>query len=199
MLKSIIRISIMSDTMRIPDISTIKKMRKQIGVNQTKLAKEARVSQSLIARIESGKVDPTYSKTRDIFVALEKIGKGKILTAKDVLNRKIMSIKPNTSLREAATLMRRKGISQIPVIDNGVIIGSLSEEAIIDSVAHGKSVEDISLIPVKDIMSDAFPLIDESAPISMISLLLEYNSALLVSRKGRPIGIITKADLLKLM
>ncbi len=185
--------------MRIPDLGVVRKMRKQIGITQTQLAKEAGVSQSLIARIEGGKVDPAYSKARDIFTALERTGKGRILTAKDIMKKKIMSIRPNTSLREAASLMRRKGISQIPVIDSDVVIGSLSEKTVIESVASGKSIEDISLIPVKDMMNEAFPLIDESAPMSMVSLLLEYNSALLVAKKGKIVGIITKADLLKLM
>ena len=185
--------------MRLPDLSVIKKMRKQIRMNQTALAKEAGVSQSLIARIESGKVDPAYSKTRDIFIALERLGKGRILTAKDIMNRKVTSVRPNTSLREAASLMRKKGISQIPVIDNDVVIGSLSEKTVIENVAQGKSIENISLVPVKDIMNDTFPLIEESAPMSMVSLLLEYNSALLISNKGKIVGIITKADLLKLM
>ncbi len=185
--------------MRLPDLSVVRKMRKQIGINQTQLAREAGVSQSLIARIESGKVDPTYSKTRDIFIALEKMGRGKILIARDIMNRKIVSIRPNASLRETAALMRRKGISQIPVIDNDVIVGSLSEKTIIESVAHGKSIDNLSLVPVRDVMSDAFPTIDESAPVSMVSLLLEYNSAILVTKKGKTLGIITKADLLKLM
>ena len=185
--------------MRLPDLGVIRKMRKQIGINQTQLARAAGVSQSLIARIESGKVDPTYSKARNILIALEKIGTGKILTAKDIMNKHIVSVRPNTSLREAAAQMRRKGISQIPVIDNDLVIGSLSEKTIIESVAKGKSIEDISLVPVKDIMNDAFPLIDESAPVSMVSFMLEYNSALLVAKKGKVVGIITKADLLKLM
>ncbi len=185
--------------MRLPDLSIIKKMRKQIGINQTALAKEARVSQSLITRIESGKVDPAYSKARNIFIALEKIGEGRTLTAKDVMNKKITSIRPNISLREAATTMRQKGISQIPVIDNDVVIGSLTEKSVIESVARGKSIEDVSLVPVRDIMNDAFPIIDESTTIGMVSIMLEYNSALLVAKKGKVVGIITKADLLKLM
>src|SRR3989338_6123310 len=149
--------------MRLPDVSIVRKMRKQIGINQTQLAREAGVSQSLIARIESGKVDPTYSKTRDIFVALEKMGKCRILTAHDIMNKKVVSIRPNTSLREAATMMRKKGISQIPVIDNDIIVGALSEKTIIESVSQVKSIENLSLVPVKEVMNDAFPLIDESA------------------------------------
>src|SRR3989344_9000990 len=98
--------------MHLPDLSLIKKLRKQIGINQTQLARDAKVSQSLIARLESGKVDPTYSKARDIFTSLERLGSGRIMVAKDLVNRKIVSVKPNSSLRAAAALMRKKGISQ---------------------------------------------------------------------------------------
>ena len=62
--------------MRLPEVGLVKTIRKQIGVNQTELAKEARVSQSVIARLESGKIDPSYTKMKKIFSALEKLGKG---------------------------------------------------------------------------------------------------------------------------
>lgn len=185
--------------MRLPELLSIKKIRKQIGINQTQLAAEAGVSQALIARIELGKVDPSYSKVRKIFRALEKLDGGRMLTAARIMNRKIISVSPSTSLRDAAALMRRKGISQILVLDNGVSVGSISEKTVLDSVARGGSIENVSLVPVRDIMDDAFPQVDKDSPLSVVSMLLEYNPAVLVTSKGGVTGIVTKADVLKLM
>ncbi len=183
--------------MRLPELATIKKVRKRLGINQTELARAAGVSQSLVARMELGKVDPSYSKARKMFLALENLGKGKILLAKNVMSRKIISVKPNTAVREAASIMRRKNISQIPVMDDNVSVGSVSEKTILEMVTGGNT-ENISLTPVKDIMEEPFPQIDESSPVSVVSLLLEYNPAVIITEKGKPSGIITKSDMLNL-
>lgn len=185
--------------MGLPDISLIKRMRKQIGVNQIQLAKEAGVSQSLIARIESGKVDPAYSKVRNIFTAIEKIGKGKILTAENIMNKKIFFVRPSSSVKEAATIMKKRNISQLPVIEHDVVVGSITEKKIIESITGDKQITDLSFVPVKDIMDDALPVVEKESPLSVILVLLEYNTGIIVANKGKILGIISKADLLKLM
>ena len=184
--------------MKLPELKTIKSMRKHAGINQTELAKASGVSQSLIARIETGKVDPAYSRVKDIFSALESLGTEKALVAEKIMNRKVISVKSNTSVREAASVMKKRGISQMPVIDYDVVVGSVSESGIIERIASN-SIENVSLVPVKDVMEDAFPQVDSSTPLGVISMLLEYNAAVLVSEKGKIKGIITKADVLKLM
>ena len=42
----------------------IPKLRKQLGVTQAELAGLAGVSQALIAKIESGRIDPSFSKAK---------------------------------------------------------------------------------------------------------------------------------------
>lgn len=63
----------------LPSLDEIAKRRKLLGLTQKQLAKIAGVSQSFIAKIESGKIDPSYSKAKAIFDTLEKNGgSGKI-------------------------------------------------------------------------------------------------------------------------
>ncbi len=50
---------------------------------------------------------------------------------------------------------------------------------------------------VEEIMEQPFPQINEDTPIKPIRHLLEFYQAVLVARKNKTIGIITKADLLK--
>ena len=184
--------------MRLPELSLIKKMRLRLGVRQAELAKAAGVSQSLIARLEAGTVDPSYSRARTIFLALEKLGAEKPLAAKDLMTKHLVAIRPNAAVREAALLMRKKNISQLPVGDHDVFVGSISEKTILEKVTSG-SVENVSLTPVKEIMDEPFPQVDERTPLSVISLLLEYNTAVLVTDKGKATGIIARSDVLKLM
>lgn len=183
--------------MRIPELSIIKNMRKQIGISQSELAKAAGVSQSLIARIESGKIDASYSKVKKIFIALEKLTKGKTLTAESIMSKKVFSISSSKSVKEAAMMMRKNDISQLPVIDGSSVVGSISEKNILESVSK-IDLDDLAITPIKEVMEDPFPQLDKRTPLTVISFLLEYNSAVLITDKGRPAGIITKADLLKL-
>ena len=48
------------------DITQLRKIRKQLDMTQHKLAKELEISQSMVAKIESGKLDPTYSYVKKI-------------------------------------------------------------------------------------------------------------------------------------
>jgi predicted transcriptional regulator len=78
-------------------------------------------------------------------------------------------------------------------------VGSISEKTILRQILAGKDLSQISALPAEEIMEEAFPQIDEDAPLSLISSLLQTYSAVLVSRKGNVVGIVTKADLLRML
>jgi len=48
-------------------------------------------------------------------------------------------------------------------------------------------------------MEEAFPQVSEEAPLPLISSLLQTYPAVLVTKKGNVVGIITKADLLRML
>ncbi len=54
--------------MQLPTPEDLKKRRNELGLTQSDLAKRAGVSQPLIARIESGDVDPRLSTVRKILL-----------------------------------------------------------------------------------------------------------------------------------
>ena len=72
------------------ELEEVKKIRKKLGMTQTDLANRAQVSQSLIAKIESGKIDPTYTKTQKIFTALSELEKKEEAKAEQLMNTKII-------------------------------------------------------------------------------------------------------------
>jgi predicted transcriptional regulator len=95
--------------------------------------------------------------------------------------------------------MKECSYSQIPVFDGKQSVGSISEKAILRQILSGKELEDISKLPTQSIMEEAFPQINEDAPLPLITSLLQAYSAVLVSKKGAIVGIITKADLLRML
>jgi predicted transcriptional regulator len=173
-------------------LSEIKAMRRNLGLTQSELAKLSGVSQSLIARIESGRVDPTYSKVGNIFDALEKIEMPNELTASNLMKRHVISVSSNESVIKAAGIMKKYNISQLPVIDKSSVVGLINERDIFHSVSEKPRT-------VKDIMEDAPPIISTNTPLDVVTHLLDYNYAVLVSDNGKIKGIVTRANLLKLV
>ena len=95
--------------------------------------------------------------------------------------------------------MNEHGYSQIPVFEGKQSVGSISEKAILRQILAGKDLDQISKLPTEEIMEEAFPQINQDAPLSLITSLLQTYSAVLVLKKGDVIGIITKADLLRML
>jgi predicted transcriptional regulator len=179
------------------EIEKIGSIRRQLGLTQTELAKLAGVSQSLIAKIESGRIDPAYSKAKQILDALEnEISKSKgVKSAKEIMCTHVLFLGPDDKLSKAMRFMREKGFSQIPVFDGNTNVGSISDDLLIDIVSkHGK---DAGNIKVKDIMREGFPILPENANLDSVTGLLRFYKAVLIKNDAKFIGIITKADLIK--
>jgi len=178
----------------ITELIDIKKLRKKLGVSQIALAKKAQVSQSLIAKVESGLLDPSFSNAQKIFSALEDIGNKKAILAKEIMQTRIISVKPTYNIKSVVAKMKKYEISQMPVIEeNNVCVGIVNDKLIIDFIINNK---DDSSVLIKEIMEEVPPIINENAKLDVFSNLLKHYSLVLVAKKGKLKGIITKADVI---
>jgi predicted transcriptional regulator len=182
-----------------PNLEDITRKRRQLGLKQAELAKLAGVSQSLIAKLEAGKIDCSYTKVKMIFDALERVEVKTKIQAEKVLHKEVISIQKHEPISKVVRLMKDHDYSQIPVFDGRQSVGSISEKTILRQILDGKDLDQISKLPTEDIMEEAFPQLTEDAPLSLITSLLQVYSAVLVSQKGEVVGIITKADLLRML
>lgn len=172
------------------ELSEIKKIRKSLGLTQTELAKKANVSQSLIAKIESGKIDPTFTKTKKIFEALDYLQNKEEIKAIELMNKNIISITPNEDINETIKKMKKFGISQMPVIEAHNVVGLVSESTLLDCLINKKDKK------IEEIMEESPPTVSKTASIKVISNLLKHYPMVLVFDSGQLAGLITKADLL---
>ena len=183
----------------LPTPEDIKRLRKKVGLTQTELAKLAGVSQSLIARIEKGTVDPRLSTLRRILEAIKlvEMRAKKAKSARDVMYSPVITIKSNEKVKKAIELMEKYAISQLPVVnDNGVPVGSITESTVLKKLLSGDP-EKIFQLKVEEIMEESFPTITPSTNIKDIQqLILKKYPAVLVMEKGKIVGIITKIDLI---
>jgi predicted transcriptional regulator len=182
-----------------PTLEDIAKRRRQLGLKQSELAKAAGVSQSLIAKLEAGTIDSSYTKVKTIFDVLERLEYKTKVQAEKLIHKEVISIQKNQPISEVVNIMEENGISQAPVFDGKQSVGSISEKAILHQILSGRNLAEISKQRAEEIMEEAFPQINEDAPLSLISSLLQSYPAVLVAKKGEIIGIITKADLLRML
>ena len=133
----------------IPSPEDIRRMRIRAGLTQKELAERAGVSQSLIARIERGSVDPRLSTLKRILSALDDAMRGKV-RAKDVMHSPVITVQVKDPIEKAAQLMWRYGISQIPVLNGDRIVGTVFEDSIIKAVLDNPG-EEVGKWPVEKV------------------------------------------------
>ncbi|HEY1009983.1 MAG: pyridoxal-phosphate dependent enzyme [Daejeonella sp.] len=120
------------------------------------------------------------------------------LTAKSILNRRerqdIITIDCEKSVLEAINTIKSLNISQIPVTQQGMIIGKLTESDILNSVLENPGLKSGS---VKEIMTASFPFIDINTSVDKISSIINKdNMAVLVEDEEGKIEIITQYDII---
>ncbi len=174
------------------EVTEIKNWRKRLNITQTDLANLSGVSQSMIAKIESGLLDPTYTKAKMIFETLEHLEKKEEKKVKEIMQKKVIGVDPTDTLKRVIEVMRKNSISQMPVIEEDNLVGIVSETSILDAILESKSYD----TQVKEVMHQAPPTISVTASVDVTSHLLKHYPLIMVSDKGKLIGIVTKADVL---
>lgn len=130
---------------------------------------------------------------------------GEGATVADVLTTKtgglpdLVHTHPTESVRDAIEILREYGVSQMPVVGAeppvtiGEVVGAVSERALLDAVFSGTAeLSD----RVDRHMSAPLPLVGVGESVESARMALEKADALLVVGDGRPVGVLTRLDLL---
>ena len=130
---------------------------------------------------------------------------GQAETLGDVLTRKsgrlpeFVHVHPNETVREAIDILREYGVSQMPVVRAeppvmaAEVMGSVVERDLLDALFNGRArLAD----PLERHMSAALPLVGSGEPVAAAMAALQDADAAVVLDDGRPIGIVTRQDLL---
>lgn len=181
----------------IVDPAELRRIRRELGLSERELARLAGVSQSLIAKIELGQVDPSYSKIKAISEAIMRLS-GLHGKASDIMSSPVIGVSPEDSVEKVAELFEKYGISQVPVMVGRISVGSFTERDLIKLLSERKDVKTAFNMKMREVMGETFPIVSSEASIQMILSLLEHSQAVLVSKMGEVIGIVTRADVLKL-
>jgi len=179
--------------LELPVGEELKRLRKEAGLTQRELARLAGVSQSLIARIESGTVDPRASTLRKILQALSSARRP--WTVADVMHSPVITLDASEPVRRAIEVMEREGISQIPVLKDGRVVGCVYEAGLLKALRRSRDPKALLDMKVEDVMEEALPMLSPSSSLEeAYALLLSGKPAILVVDGGRIVGIVTKID-----
>jgi len=174
------------------ELQQIKQLRRQAHLSQTQLATKAGVSQSLIAKIEAGIINPSYAHANQILRILEQELVRTQPTAKSIAHKSVITCTPKESVREVILLMKKKSISQLPVLDNEKVVGLVTEKNLLE---HSLSARLEQLI-VQDIMQAPPPIVETATPQEAIIALLKHTPLVLVTHQGALFGVITRTDII---
>jgi cystathionine beta-synthase len=119
---------------------------------------------------------------------------GHVLRNKPDHKTDIVSVTGGQTVRQALKLMHLHDVSQLPVMDGGNCVGSVSDWSL-----SARSLEDTKLLDVtlSEVMDAPFPTVDDQQTAeSVAKLLSKSNPAVIVRTNGRITGIVTRSDLL---
>jgi cystathionine beta-synthase len=123
-------------------------------------------------------------------------------TVGDVLRSKqplppLLWVRDDDVVKNALDLLRKYEISQLPVMRGDEIVGSVNDVAIMRAVFDQA---DLLHEPVRDVMGRPFPALEVSIDIdSAYKLLTLANSAILVTEASRPVGVVTRQDIISFL
>ncbi len=145
-----------------------------------------------------------------------------MITAKDIMTTDVVTVDPKTSVKEAANIMSEKGISGLPVVQNGELVGIVTENDLIikDKKLHfpeyinviggiiylesykkfREEFKKFTAVNVEELMTKDVITVSPDDSIEDIATIMHQenvNRLPVVDNSGQLIGIVTRANIVK--
>jgi cystathionine beta-synthase len=126
----------------------------------------------------------------------------KELMVRDLLrnnpNPQLISVGAGDKVRRALQLMKEYDISQMPVMNENDIVGSVSENTVLTYILENPLTH--SEKPVSEIMDEPFPMVDEDLPVSKLNKFITKKIPAVMARDtAGNVHILTKYDILQML
>jgi CBS domain-containing protein len=171
-------------------MNLIKKMKEFLGKKEKKkYVKKERKKKKVVK--EKEKKQRTEIKIKPVRV-------------KDVMTKNVKFLKENDTLKDAVELFSKNKISGAPVVSKNKPVGVISESDILkivgeDNILNIKDVEILKTTKVKDVMNKPIVVKHEDTLEYVINLMNKHdiNRLPVINEKGKLVGIVARADVMK--
>jgi cystathionine beta-synthase len=123
-----------------------------------------------------------------------------VKTFKDIVSsrgarQKLLTISKSASMADAAALMKKYNIENIPVAEGLEIIGAVSERGLFNQLLNGIDMRETS---IADIMEPSYPTVEFETPVEKLSQMMsKENGAVLAKDEAGNYHIVTKYDVIQ--
>ncbi|MBD8491223.1 cystathionine beta-synthase [Echinicola sp. CAU 1574] len=119
-------------------------------------------------------------------------------TARDIITSRngsyeLVVAQKGDKVKSAIELMNEKSVSQIPVMDNGQVIGSITDNKLLSKIIVKPDLKDST---VEEVMEDSMKFVAMDSTLDVLSSMVDKDKAVLVRDDLHQIHIITKHDIL---
>ena len=124
-----------------------------------------------------------------------------VKTVRDIVEaragKELVSINQDKNVAEAVSVMSENDIDQMPVMENGTMIGSISETGLLQKFMEDPSVKSKA---IKNIMEKPFPIVAFDTAIEKLSgMITKEVPAVMTNDTLNQLHIITKSDIIQAM
>jgi len=128
------------------------------------------------------------------------------MLVRDVMTRNLITVDPETSFTDALKIMRENKIRRLPVLENGKLVGIVTEKDILYASPSKATTLDVwelhyllSKLKIREIMTRDVVTIQEDTPVEEAAKIMVDNKigALPVVKGDELVGIITETDIFK--
>ena len=109
-------------------------------------------------------------------------------------SRQVYTVGHHEKVRAVVGLMKERGISQVPVIDDGRLAGIVTESNLL-TLLMDEGVEALEM-SVGATVSDAYEVVDPDAPVGLFNHIFSQGKVIVVWERGEVRGLVTKIDVI---
>ena len=143
--------------------------------------------------IVCGKVIGRDDTKREILLdarSITSIPKGKVSS---ISTKKLVSLTPSMSVQECSKLLVENHINGVPIIEDEKLVGILTESEIVKAISEGKRTAKARDLGIRDV----YTIEEDAEIITCVNKMQKYDvGRLIVTRGKKPVGIITRTDIL---
>ena len=96
---------------------------------------------------------------------------------------------------EVIQLMKAGGISQVPIVSDGQLVGIVNESSLLEVML--KNGQEGLNARVENVMTDSFEVADPDAPVGLFNHIFSQGKVVVVWERGEVRGVITQIDLIE--